>query len=285
MPTAFKFCALLRLVKIEHSVFALPFAYIGLFIAAGGRPGWRAFVLVTLAMVAVRSFAMTVNRLADLNHDRTNPRTRDRPLVTGEISVRQAGLFCAGSGLVFVAACAGLNTTCLVLSPAALALAAGYSFSKRFTWLCHFWLGAVLGLAPLGGWLAVDPALSLPPALFFLGVLFWVAGFDILYACQDEAFDKEHGLCSAPAALGVPTAMRLSSFCHVNAALFFLLAGWGASLSWGYYPVWAAVALALAWEHRLVSPDNLSRINAAFFTVNGVVAMALFPGVLLGLYL
>ena len=182
--------ALARLVKIEHSVFALPFAYIGLFVAAGGWPGWRAFLLLSLAMVAMRSFAMAVNRLADLRYDRANPRTAGRELVTGEVTSLQAWVFTAGCAVVFVVACWGLNRLCLVLAPVVLVWGAFYSLTKRFTWLCHFVLGSVLGLAPVAGWLAVDPRFTLPAILFGCGVTFWTAGFDVLYACQDVDFDR-----------------------------------------------------------------------------------------------
>ena len=274
---------LARMVKIEHSVFALPFAYIGCFLAARGWPGWPVFAWIAVAMVAVRSFAMTFNRIADLGMDSINPRTMGRPLVTGELSKTAAWLFLAGTAVVFVLACAGLNRLCLTLSPVALAWAAGYSYTKRFTWLCHFWLGSVLGLAPLAGWLGVEPVFTLPAVLLLLGVTFWVAGFDIIYSCQDVAFDKEHGLRSMPAVFGVPTALALSAFCHVNTALLFLLAGWATGLGWGYYLVWAGVTACLFWEHTIIGPEDMSRVNTAFFTINGVIAVALFGGVLLGL--
>jgi 4-hydroxybenzoate polyprenyltransferase len=276
--------ALSRMVKIEHSVFALPFAYAGAFLAARGWPGWRAFLLISLAMVAVRSLAMTVNRLADLEFDRVNPRTRNRPLLTGEVSINAARLFAAACALVFVLACAGLNALVLSLSPLALVLAAGYSYTKRFTWLCHFVLGLVLAFAPLGGWLAVSPAFSLTPVLLALGVLFWVAGFDILYACQDADFDRSQGLFSLPARLGLPAALALSSFCHVNTAVFFLLAGAAAGTGGWYFGVMAAVGLILVFEHRLFKPDDLSRITLTFFTLNGVIAVVAFLGVLADLY-
>ena len=154
--------ALARLVKIEHSVFALPFAYIGLFVAAGGWPGWRAFVFLTVAMVAMRSYAMAINRLADVRYDRINPRTMGRELVTGEVGIRAAWAFTAGSAVVFVAACAGLNSLCLALSPVVLLWGAFYSLTKRFSWLCHFVLGSVLGLAPVAGWLAVTARSTAP---------------------------------------------------------------------------------------------------------------------------
>ncbi len=274
---------LARMVKIEHSVFALPFAYMGAFVAASGWPGWGVMVLLTVAMVAVRSFAMAFNRLSDLPFDRLNPRTADRPLVTGELTPGQTRIFLLVTALVFVLACAGLNRLCLVLSPMALAWAAFYSWTKRFTWLCHFVLGSVLGLAPVAGWIAYDPTFTLTAVLLLFGVTFWVAGFDILYACQDVAVDREHGLHSLPAAFGVPAALALSGFSHAVTAIFFLLAGWSAGLSLVYYPVWAVVSGVLFWEHTLISPEDLSRVNLAFFTLNGLVAVALFLGVLLAL--
>lgn len=274
-----------RLVKIEHSVFALPFAYSGMVMAAGGWPGWRVFLLVTVAMVAVRSFAMAVNRLADLPFDRENPRTQGRPLVTGEVSVASARRIAVLTALVFVLASAGLNTLVLALSPVALILAGGYSYTKRLTFLCHYWLGAVLGLSPLAGWLAVVPAFHLAPVLLGLGVTFWVAGFDILYATQDVDFDRAHGLRAVPARFGIPAALAIAAFSHANTAIFFLLAGWAANAGWPYYLVAAAIGAVLAYEHTLVKPDDLRRVNTAFFTVNGVVAVMIFVGVLLDLWL
>ncbi len=272
-----------RMVKIEHSVFALPFAFMGAFMAQGGLPPLDVLALLTVAMVAVRSFAMGFNRLADLRFDRENPRTWKRPLVTGEITIMETWVFLVCAALIFVGACAGLNNTCLLLSFPALALCVFYSFSKRFTWLCHFILGAVLGLAPVAGWISVEPSLPLPMVLLFLGVLFWVAGFDILYACQDVEFDLSQGLRSLPSRFGVGASLALSAFCHVNTVLFFALAGWPARLKAAYFIVCAVVAVILFLEHRLLSENDLSRINMAFFTLNGVISIALFLGVLAAL--
>ncbi len=274
---------LARMVKIEHSVFALPFAYIGAFVAAGGWPGWRVFIFLTVAMVAIRSFAMSMNRILDLPIDRLNPRTADRPLVTGEITLPQAWVFSATTAGVFILACAGMNLTALALSPAALLWSGFYSLTKHWTWLCHFVLGSVLGLAPVAGWIGYQPELSLVYLLYFFGVLFWVAGFDILYSCQDVEFDRDQGLHSVPVRFGVPTALTLSAFSHVNSAVFFLLAGMAAGLGWLYFLFWGVVAAVLAWEHTLVKPDDLSRVNLAFFTLNGFIAIFLFLGVLLDL--
>ncbi len=277
--------ALARMVKIEHSVFALPFAYVGLFWAGNGWPGFKPFLLVTIAMVAVRSFAMAFNRLADVRFDKLNPRTQTRPLVTGEISLNAARIFCAVTAAVFILACALMNPLVLALSPVALVIAAGYSLTKRFTWLCHFVLGMTLGFAPLGGWLAVTPRFTLPAVLLALGVTFWVAGFDLLYACQDTEFDRAHNLHSMPARFGVGTSLAISSFCHVNTALLFLLAGWAASTGWIYFVCMAAIGLFLVLEHALISEHDMSRVNLAFFTVNGVIAVAVFVGVLLDIYI
>ena len=274
---------LARMVKIEHSVFALPFAYAGSFLAARGWPGLRVLLLVTLAMVAVRSFAMAFNRIADLRYDRENPRTQGRPLVTGEISLPAAWAFTLAGAAVFVLACAGLNPLCLLLSPAALGVCAAYSYTKRFTWACHFVLGLSLGLAPVAGWIAFEPAFRLPAVALLLAVTFWVAGFDIIYATQDIDFDRAHGLSSIPARFGLEAGLALSAFCHVNTSLFLALAGWAAGLGWPYFLVWALTTAVLAYEHAIVKPDDLTRVNTAFFTLNGFISPALFLGVLLGM--
>lgn len=272
---------LARMVKIEHSIFALPFAYLGMVWAARGWPGWKTFLALTLAMVAVRSFAMAVNRLADLPMDSKNPRTLTRPLVTGEIGVFETRIFILLSAIIFVCACALLNPLCLALSPLALFWSGLYSYTKRFTSLCHFFLGSVLGLAPLAGWLAVSPTLELAPVLLGLGVTFWVGGFDILYACQDVDFDRAEKLHSLPASTGVPTALALSTFSHAVTGFFFLLAGWAAGAGWIYAVFCLAVAAILQIEHRLIRADDMSRVNLAFFTLNGFVAVFLFAGAVL----
>jgi len=274
-----------RMIKIEHSVFALPFAFAGAFLAARGWPGLWNLIVLTVAMVAVRSFAMAFNRYADLDIDRENPRTQTRPLVTGELSTRFTLVFILGTAAVFVAACALMNPLCLLLSPVALGLSAFYSFCKRFTYWCHFVLGSVLGLAPVAGWLCVDPVFTPAAALLFLGVTLWVAGFDLLYACQDAAFDRERGLWSIPARLGVPAALAVSSLSHAVAAILFLLAGWVAGLGAVYLLVAGAIGLVLVAEHLLVSADDMSRVNVAFFTLNGVISVVLFFGVAVDLWL
>ena len=222
-----------RMIKIEHSVFALPYAWAGAFLAARGVPSARSLIFLTIGMIAARSFAMAFNRLADLPFDRDNPRTQQRPLVTGVISQKQTWAFCALMAIIFIAACAALNTVCLWLAVPALLFAAIYSLLKRFTALCHFWLGATLGLAPLAGWLSVNPSsLGLPAILLFWAVTFWVAAFDIYYAFQDMDFDVAFELHSVPASLGADTALTLAAFSHAMTSIFLLLAGYAANLSW-----------------------------------------------------
>lgn len=279
-----KFPLILRMVKIEHSVFALPFAYTGLFLAAGGWPGLWPLAVLTLGMVAVRSFAMAANRLLDLPIDRRNPRTQDRPLVTGQLSKGFTLGFLAACAAVFVGACALMNPLCLKLSIPALAWSAFYSLTKRFTWLCHYVLGSVLGLAPIAGWISLKPEFAWTWLLLAAAVTLWVAGFDILYATQDVDFDRAEGIRSVPVRFGLPRALRLAEFGHLGAAALFLLAGVTAGLHWPYFLVAALVGCVLWFEHRLISPTDLSRVNLAFFTVNGFVAILLFAGVLLGLW-
>jgi len=279
-----KIKAFCLLVKIEHSVFALPFAYIGLFWSAKGWPGWKSFLFLTLAMVSVRSFAMVANRLADLKFDAKNPRTQDRPLVSGKISVKEGYLYLGGAALIFILACLGLNKLCFYLSFPALIWSAGYSFSKRFTWFCHFILGSVLGLAPIAGWIAYKPEFALPPVLLGLGVMFWVAGFDILYSLQDIQFDQQEKLFSVPACFGLEAGFGFAMLSHFIAFLFFLLAGYAFSSGYIYFLGLLLVGIVLSIEHKIISPKDLSKINLAFFTLNGFIAIFLFLIVLFDLY-
>jgi 4-hydroxybenzoate polyprenyltransferase len=234
-------------------------------------------------MVGVRSFAMGVNRILDLPFDGKNPRTASRPLVSGEITVRQARIFCGAMAALFVAACAALNPLCLALSPLPLLMAVFYSYTKRFTWLCHFVLGSVTGLAPIAGWISVSPAYALPPLLLGLAVAFWIAGFDILYAGMDIAFDREHGLFSLPARLGPETAFALAAFSHVNTVLFLLLTGLACSLSPGWHLCLALSAAILFREHRIAKTASPERLRLAF-AMNGPVSLLLLLGTLLGIF-
>lgn len=277
------FAAICRMIKIEHSVFALPYAYAGAVLAAGGMPPLQQLIALTVAMIGVRSVAMAFNRIMDLPFDRENPRTWDRPLVTGEITVRQTWSFCGFMSLVFILACGFLNQLCLYLSIPALLFAAAYSLTKRFSPLCHYWLGATLGLAPLAGWLSISPdSLGMPAVLLFFAVTFWTGAFDIYYAFQDYDFDVAYNLYSVPATYGPDAAMAIAGVSHVVTSIFLLLTGYAAGLGWPWYLVWLLISLVLFWEHKLVRPDDLRQINMAFFTLNGVVSIVMLIGVILG---
>ncbi len=276
MPAVLK---ILEMIKFEHTVFALPLAYVGALWAAGGWPGWGKALWILAAMVGARSAAMACNRLVDHRLDAANPRTRDRALPRGELGRGAVIVFLAASVALFFLAAAGLNWTCFALSPMALFVVLGYSWTKRFTWLSHVLLGLSLALAPLGGYLAVAETLSGAILVFAGGVICWVAGFDVIYACQDIDFDRRVGLHSIPARLGGRTALVLSSLFHALAWALFLTAGVMSGLGWPYYLGLAVVGGLLLVEHRLVSPDDLSRLEAAFFTVNSYVSLALLAAV------
>ncbi|MCR5563982.1 MAG: putative 4-hydroxybenzoate polyprenyltransferase [Desulfovibrio sp.] len=286
MRTPFgSFGGICRMVKIEHSVFALPYAWAGACLAAKGLPPLKNFLLLTVAMVAVRSFAMAFNRLADLRFDADNPRTQKRPLVTGEIGVGQTWTFCGVTAAVFVLCCWAMNSLCLWLSAPALAWAAVYSLVKRFSPLCHFWLGSTLGLAPLAGWISVDPAaMTLAPVMLFFAVTFWVAAFDIYYSFQDIDFDRAHNLHSVPADLGPDTALAIAGFSHAMTTIFLVLAGLSAHLSLWWYAVCLGIAIMLLIEHKLMLPKDLRHVNTAFFTLNGIISPVMLAGILLGIF-
>ena len=274
-----------RMVKIEHSVFALPYAWAGSCLAAHGLPPVDKFVLLTIAMVAIRSVAMAFNRIADLPYDRANPRTQSRPLITGAITVPQTFRFCGFMSVLFIFSCAMLNSLCLALAVPALLVVGIYSYLKRFTPLCHFWLGGTLGLAPLAGWISVNPAdITLAPVLLFFAVLFWVAAFDIYYAFQDLEFDTAYGLHSVPADYGTDTALAIAGFSHSMTAVFLFLAGFAAGLSVWWYLICTAISALLLIEHRLMLPRDLRNINMAFFNINGIISPVMLAGVLLGIF-
>uniref|UniRef100_UPI00404A1015 UbiA-like polyprenyltransferase n=1 Tax=Desulfobacca sp. TaxID=2067990 RepID=UPI00404A1015 len=275
---------LLDMIKIEHTVFALPFAFMGALLAARGLPTARQAWFILLAMVGARSAAMAFNRLVDWPYDALNPRTAKRALPTGLISRRATVIFIVVSSLLFFLAAGQLNRLSLLLSPLALGLVFFYSYTKRFTWASHLVLGAGLGLAPLGGWIAVRGDIQPLPLLLSLAVLFWVAGFDILYALQDEDFDRQVGLYSLPAKLGRVRAMRLAAGLHVGAGLGFLAVGWAAALGLLYWAAAIAAAILLGVEHALLSPQDLSRLNTAFFTMNGAVGLVLGAATLLSFW-
>jgi 4-hydroxybenzoate polyprenyltransferase len=261
------------MIKFQHTLFALPFALAGMVLGAGGLPEARTAIWVVVAMVGARSAAMAFNRIVDREIDARNPRTAGRPLPTGRLSVGFAWGFTLAAAAGFVAAAAMLNPLCLALSPIALAVILGYSFTKRFTSASHFVLGLALGMAPMGGWLAARGAFALPPLLLTAAVLAWTAGFDILYACQDLDFDRRERLFSIPARWGAAWALRLAAGLHVVTVAMLAALVPVAGLGWIYLGGIALIAALLLYEHSLVSPDDLRRLDVAFFRVNAWVSV------------
>ncbi|HJP02482.1 MAG TPA: UbiA-like polyprenyltransferase [Planctomycetota bacterium] len=279
---------LFSLVKFGHSVFALPFALQGAWLASEGVPSAAILGWVVLCAVAARTAAMGFNRLVDRQIDARNPRTREREIPAGRVSPAAAGALVCVSGAVFVAAAQALNPLCGLLSVPVLALLLAYSFVKRVSFLAHAVLGLSLAIAPLGAWLAVRGNLEgdLGAVLWLAaGVLAWVAGFDLIYSCQDVSFDRSARLHSIPARFGVAFALRLSSALHLLALSCFVMQGVFAGLGVAWWVGVAVASALLVWEHRIVSPADLSRVNVAFFTINGWVGIGLFAGLALDLSL
>jgi 4-hydroxybenzoate polyprenyltransferase len=266
----------LEMIKWEHSIFALPFALCGAMLAAGGLPTAHQILWIVVAMVAARSAAMAFNRLADASLDAANPRTRTRALPAGQLTPVFVTTFVVVSSAVFVAAAAQLNRLALWLSPVALAVLLLYSYTKRFTRWSHLVLGFALGIAPAAAWIAVRGSLDARILLLTAAVTFWVGGFDVLYACQDFDFDRNAGLHSIPRYLGISRALWVARIFHLImlALLIALLLSFGL----GRLAIAGVVAVAvlLAYEHSLVSADDLSKLNAAFFTMNGVISVVFF---------
>jgi 4-hydroxybenzoate polyprenyltransferase len=269
----------LEMIKFEHSVFALPFALTAALLAArhdanpSPWPAWQQVFWIIVAMVGARSAAMTMNRIADLEYDRRNPRTANRPLVTGALSLRFAWLFTLLSSAVLVVAAWRLNPLALKLSPVALGVLFFYSYTKRFTTWSHFVLGFCLGMSPAAAWIGVTGALDWRMLVLCAAVTLWVGGFDVLYACQDVEFDRQAGLFSIPKKFGIARALGIARAMHI---VMVALLGW---LAWSFalpWPAWAGIAVVaalLGYEHSLVKPHDLSKLNAAFFTVNGYISV------------
>lgn len=265
-----------EMIKVQHTVFALPFALIGLI--SGAAPGWpsgRVWILVLVAMVSARTASMAFNRLVDHRLDALNPRTAGRSLPAGRLSRTFVWTVTVFSALVFVGSAALLNRLCLWLAAPTLAVLLGYSLAKRFTAGAHLWLGAALGLAPIGAWIAAAGRLEGPPVVLGAAVMLWVAGFDVIYALQDEGFDRETGLHSLPASLGPAGALMAARAFHLLSlagfAAFCVLVGGG----WMRWSAVAAAGVMLAWQHSLVGPKDLSRVDAAFFTANGILSVVM----------
>lgn len=271
----------LSLVKFSHTVFALPFALTGFFIALsmqGRGVDWMKLLLVLLCMVFARSAAMAFNRYLDRDVDAANPRTKIREIPAGVISPRAAMLFVIANCVLFIAATWFINPLCFFLSPVALAVVLGYSYTKRFTWLCHVVLGLGLSLAPIGAYLAVMGRFDWIPVMYSLAVLLWVAGFDVIYALQDEEFDRTHELYSMPSFFGKKQALRISEWMHLGTALLMVSAAKAllATVPHTGWLLWTGTGiflLLLLYQHLIVKADDLRRVNMAFFTTNGMASL------------
>ncbi|MCK5944332.1 MAG: putative 4-hydroxybenzoate polyprenyltransferase [Planctomycetes bacterium] len=276
------------LVKLSHSVFALPFALLSLLVATDGAPSLRLLALVVAAVVAARTAAMAFNRWADRRLDADNPRTAGREIPAGQVSPGAALALALGAGAAFLGCCWLLAPPCFWLGIPTLLWLYGYSYAKRFSSLCHLWLGTALGVAPFAAWFAADGGFGprlYAPLVLGLAVATWVAGFDVLYACQDDEFDRERGLRSLPVLLGRRGAMWVSRILHLLALAGFSCFGAMTQLG-SFYLVGVGLAAALlVWQHRLLRPDDLSRIQAAFFTANGALAVVMFAAGCVDLYL
>lgn len=267
----------LEMIKFEHTLFALPFAFLGAVMAADGLPTWWQMLWITVAMVGARSAAMTFNRIIDRDIDAENPRTANRELPSGKLSVGFAWGFLFFSVAIFLAAAWSLNWLTFALSPVALASVLGYSYAKRFTAFSHLLLGWALAISPTAAWIAVRGTIdSEIPLLLSLFVLMWTSGFDVLYACQDHDFDKKAGLRSIPARYGIARALWIARLFHFQAFIALILLYLASGLGWPALVGVGLVALLLVYQHTLVRPTDLSRMNAAFFTANAFVSVLLF---------
>lgn len=271
-----KISALLEMIKFKHTVFALPFAFMGAWLAQGGVPDGMVFVWIVLAMAGARTSAMGFNRIIDARFDKENPRTAGRAIPAGAIKMSEAWAMVILATILFFVACAQLNALTLKISPLALGLTLFYSYTKRFTWFCHVVLGVALAFSPLGGFVAVKGSLAGFPWMLSAAVLFWVAGFDAVYACLDADFDKTRGLHSMPARFGREGAFKLAVLFHAIAFVFFVYTGLYCQLNIYYFVGVAITGVALFYQHIIVNPRDLSNISMSFFTMNGVISVTLF---------
>ncbi|MBV9215436.1 MAG: UbiA family prenyltransferase [Acidobacteria bacterium] len=271
-----KLRTMLSMIKFEHTLFALPFAFLGAILAADGLPGWRQLVWITVAMVGARSAAMTFNRIVDRDIDAANPRTANRELASGKLSVNFAWVFLYVSIGVFLLAAYSLNWLTFALAPIALIFVLGYSYAKRFTAFAHIFLGIALAISPSAAWIAVRGNLmDEVPILLSLFVLIWTAGFDVLYACQDYEFDRTAGLRSIPAKFGIKNALWMARLFHLQAFIVLLILWLATGHAWASLAGVVAVGALFVYQHALIRPNDLSRMNAAFFTTNAFVSVIL----------
>lgn len=266
---------LLGLVKFEHTLFAFPFAVMSAFLAAKGMPSWRTLGYIALAMVGARTAAMGFNRIVDRAYDAANPRTQEREIPSGAVSLREATALVVVSAAAFIFAAYQLNWLALALSPVALLVILGYSYTKRFTSWSHIVLGLCLAIAPVGAWVAVRAEIGWPSLVLALAVVTWVAGFDIIYQCQDVDIDRRLGILSLPASFGIARALWIARGLHIIMLAVLLVLARLTGLGLPYLAGWLMVLMCLVYEHSLVRPSDLRRVNTAFFTLNGVVSLVL----------
>lgn len=277
---------LLEMIKFEHTIFALPFAYLGMILGARGLPNLKVFILITLAMVGARTYAMALNRLLDHNIDKRNPRTQDRALPKKTVTKTDAIILTLAALLLFFAAVYLLPPLCLKLWPVVIIPMTFYSLAKRFTWLCHFLLGMCLGLAPMGSWIAVTGTMP-NTGIYMLGlaVMLWTTGFDIIYSCQDNAFDRKENLHSAPVLFGIKNSLYITKALHTSTIALLVLCGIYFSLGMIYYIGILIVAVFLVYENTIISENDMSKVNAAFFTANGFISIIAFIFTWIAVYL
>lgn len=280
-----KVATFLEMIKFEHTVFALPFAYLGALLAGPGLPTWSNIFWISLAMVGARTAAMSLNRMIDRHIDALNPRTANRAMATGAVGLTEAWVYVILSFSLLIYSASMLNELCLQLLPIAVFFLVVYSYTKRFTWTCHLFLGVAIGLAPMGSWVGITAGLEAGAWLLGLAVAAWVAGFDILYACQDFKFDRSQGLHSIPARFGLKKAMLIAASLHVLSIFLLVAAGVVVGTGLWYYAGVVVSAGLLFYEHRLVAPDDLSKMNAAFFAMNGYISLTMFSFTLLDVIL
>lgn len=268
------------MIKFEHTIFALPFAYLGMVIGSYEKfnqlPSWSEFLWITLAMVGARTAAMALNRLIDSAIDKSNPRTATRAIPAGKLSIKETVIFVAISLFIFIIATFQLSPLAIKLLPIALVILVFYSYTKRFTWLCHFFLGAAIGLAPIAAWIAITNEITFPAVVLYIIVALWTASFDIIYATQDVEFDREHRLHSIPVRFGIRNSLIIARVIHgltiLGLLLFYFLVDVG---------IWYIIGVIIAnfilhYEHSIISPTDLSRLNTAFFTMNGILSVVIF---------
>jgi 4-hydroxybenzoate polyprenyltransferase len=271
-------------IKFEHTIFALPYAYIAMLLASDGIPTLNKVLWITVAMGSARTLAMSSNRIIDRHIDKDNPRTSARHLPSGKIQLKDMQILAGLSMVIFFLAASQLNYLCLLLSPVAALIVVFYPYTKRFTWGCHFVLGFADGIAPAGAWIAITGSFSWEPMVLAFAVATWIGGFDILYSCQDYEFDVNNGLYSLPQRFGIINAMNFAKFMHFLTIISFVSLGVLLNLHQIYYIGCTATALLLIYEHKLVSPTDLTRIDVAFFNINGYIAVVLFICTLAALY-